>query len=437
MATTASPLTWLRSAALADGRVVDVGIDTTTGTIAAVQTARREVPRGADPARPSPVDSGRSEIDLEGYLLLPAPVEPHAHLDKALTAELVPNPRGDLAGAIEVWVPFIPSITVADTVERARRAALELVCSGITAVRTHVNVESGVGLKAVEALLHVRADLAHLLDLQIVALIGLPLTGPEGTEHRALVRDALGMDPSIIMGGCPHLDADPKGATDFALALAGEFGRMLDLHTDETLDVGQLDLSYLAERVASTGFADHVVASHCVSLGMQTAAVQSAVASKVAQAGLSVVTLPQTNLFLQGRNAEQSAPRGLTAIRALRAAGVTVAAGADNVRDPFNSMGRSDPLETAALLVMAGHLLPDEAYEMVSNDGRTAMGLPAVTIEVGSPAELLAVLGTTVGDVIARADQQRMVWHRGQLVASTAVTRAVASGSGPGAATRS
>jgi len=36
-----------------------------------------------------------------GYLLLPAPAEPHAHLDKALTADLVPNPAGDLMGAIE------------------------------------------------------------------------------------------------------------------------------------------------------------------------------------------------------------------------------------------------------------------------------------------------------------------------------------------------
>ena len=428
MVSSGSSSTWLRGAALADGRVVDVELNPHSGTITAVEPARREVPRDAHPADPVPSGTPHTEIDLEGYLLLPAPVEPHAHLDKALTADLVPNLRGDLVGAIEVWGPFVPSITVTDTIERARRAALELLCSGVTAVRTHVNVQLGLGLKSIEALLAVRDELAHLIDLQIVALIGLPVSGIDGKEHRSMVIDALNMDPAIIMGGCPHLDPDPNGVTDFALETAGTLGRMLDLHTDETLDTTHNDLAYLAERVAATGFDRLVAASHCVSLGMQPYDAQQKVASAVAEAGLSVITLPQTNLFLQGRNSAQSAPRGLTAIRPLLNAGANVAAGADNVRDPFNSMGRSDPLETAALLVMAGHLLPEEAYERVSSAGRKAMGLPNVSIEVGAPAELVAVLGSTLSDAIARADQQRMVWHRGTLVASTTVQRNVGSG---------
>ena len=36
----------------------------------------------------------------DGYLLLPAFAEPHAHLDKAFLAERVDNPTGDLMGAI-------------------------------------------------------------------------------------------------------------------------------------------------------------------------------------------------------------------------------------------------------------------------------------------------------------------------------------------------
>ena len=424
--------TWLRSAALADGRVVDVEIDRTTGTIASVLPARREVPRDAHAAPPVRAGNNHTDVDLEGYLLLPAPVEPHAHLDKALTAEFLPNERGDLLGAMEVWGPYIPQITIADTVERARRATLELLCSGVTAVRTHVNVQTGLGLKAMEALLTVRDELSDLIDMQIVALVGLPLTGSDGAEHRALVTEALRMDPVIIMGGCPHLDTDPDRATDFALELAGSTGRMLDLHTDETLDPSHLDLAYLSRRVIETGFEQLTAASHCVSLAMQPVDVQGAVAAQVAEAKISVITLPQTNLFLQGRNHPQSAPRGLTAIRPLLSAGVNVAAGADNVRDPFNSMGRSDPLETAALLVMAGHLLPNEAYKLISSGGRRAMGLAPVEIEPGAPAELLAVLGGSLADAVARADQQRMVWHRGVLVASTAVQRNV----GPGQALR-
>ena len=88
-----------------------------------------------------------------------------------------------------------------------------------------------------------------------------------------------------------------------------------------------------------------------------------------------MVTLPQTNLFLQGRSHPVATPRGLTALRPLLDAGVTVAAGGDNLQDPFNLVGRGDPLEAASLLVAAGHLLPEEALAAVSGSARAAMGL--------------------------------------------------------------
>lgn len=422
-----SVTTWLRNAGLADGSVVDVGLNVTTGTIVSVTPPRRGWPRGAaiggvvDPNAPS---NGIEEIDLEGWLLLPAPAEPHAHLDKALTMLDAPNLTGDLLGAIEAWMPLIPKLTVADMAERAEIAALELLSSGVTSVRTHVNVHEGIETKAAEALLHVRERIGHLIDIQIVALCGW-VTGPEGPKSRELLRETIEMDPSIIVGGCPHLDVDALEASDVALEFAMKYSRPLDLHTDETLDGSHLELRYLAQRVAATGFDLGATASHCVSLGVQTLDVQKAVAAEVAAARVSVITLPQTNLFLQGRDHPVSTPRGLTALRPLLEAGATLAAGADNVRDPFNSMGRSDPFETAALLVMAGHLLAHEAYAAVTDGARTAMGLPVVAIVPGAPAELLAVPGDDLGFVMAKADTQRMVWHRGRLVASTRVERHV------------
>jgi cytosine/creatinine deaminase len=404
-------VSWLVGATLDDGRVVDVEI--------ADATIRAVVHHDGTRAPDSTV-----QTDLRGMLLLSAPAEPHAHLDKALTASEVPNPRGDLLGAIEAWTPYIPKLTVAGMAARAEEAALELVAAGVTAVRTHVNVHVGVETKATEALLAVRDRIGHLIDIQIVALCGW-VTGPDGDITRDLLRATLGLDPSIIVGGCPHLDADPIRATDIALEMAGEFGRPLDLHTDETLDPAHLELRYLAERVIATGFSHGAVASHCVSLGMQTPAVQREVSELVAAAGIGVVTLPQTNLFLQAREIEVAPPRGLTALRPLLDAKAVLGAGADNVRDPFNSMGRSDPFETAALLVMAGHLLPHEAWELVTTGARRCMGLAPVTIAPGQPAELVAVRGNDLADAMARADQQRIVWHRGREVARTTVDRRI------------
>jgi len=201
--------------------------------------------------------------------------------------------------------------------------------------------------------------------------------------------------------------------------MATEAGLGLDLHVDETLDPAVLTLRDLARQVQDSGFEHSVAASHCVSLGMQTPKIQAEVAKEVAEAGVSVFCLPQTNLFLQGRDHPTAMPRGLTAVRALQDAGVLVAAGADNVQDPFNPVGRSDPLETASLLVMAGHQTPDNAYRMVSNNAREGIGLPRLSIEVGSRADLMAIDAVSTRGAIADSPMSRRVYRRGVLVASS------------------
>lgn len=363
---------------------------------------------------------GEEVLDCAGMVLLPAPAEPHAHLDKALSAARAPNPTHDLIGAIAAWHAYRPSLDEEEILGRARSAALELVAHGATAIRTHVDVGPGIELRAVRALVGLREELSGLADLQIVALPSPPLAGPAGAAERRRVAEAIeaGVD---VVGGYPHLDLDPPAATEAALSMAEAAGRPLDLHVDEQLDPRALWLPDLIALVAERRFPHGVVASHCVSLGMQEEDVQQLIARAAAEAGVAVVTLPQTNLYLQARDRRTAPPRGLTALRALLDAGATVAAGADNVRDPFNCVGRSDPLETAALLVMAGHLTPEEAYAAVSSGARRAMGLPPVSLDPGAPAEVLAVRGSSLVDAIARSSDHRFVLHAGRCVARTSV----------------
>ena len=167
------------------------------------------------------------------------------------------------------------------------------------------------------------------------------------------------------------------------LQIAADHAAGVDLHTDETLDPSFDGLSDLAAVVTATGFAGPVTASHCVSLGMQPPERQQAVAEAVAAAGIAVIALPATNLFLQGREHQHGMPRGLTAVRALLAAGVVVAAGADNVQDPFNPLGRACPFETAALMVWTTHLSPADAWSSVTDRAALAVGRTPATIAAG------------------------------------------------------
>ena len=96
------------------------------------------------------------ELADDGYLLLPAFAEPHAHLDKAFLAERVENKTGDLLGAILAMEAARDTITVADTIERAERAARLMAANGCTAIRTHVDLTLAGRLTSVEALVEVR-----------------------------------------------------------------------------------------------------------------------------------------------------------------------------------------------------------------------------------------------------------------------------------------
>ena len=341
------------------------------------------------------------ELADDGYLLLPAFAEPHAHLDKAFLAERVENRTGDLLGAILAMEAARDTITVADTIERAERAARLMALNGCTAIRTHVDLCLAARLTSVEALLEVRSRLRELVEIQVAVLAACPVIGVAGADQRALVREAVAMGVDVI-GGCPHLEEDPAESNDTLLALAAEAGLPVDLHTDETLNPKMLALEDLAERVLATGFPHPVAASHCVSLSLQTEQRQREVAEKVAAAGISVIALPHTNLFLQGRDNQVAMPRAVTAVRALRSAGVTIAAGADNLQDPFNPVGRADPLETAGLMIIAAHVLPDDALHMVTDAARSVMGLPPT-------ADQVAVRADSVREAIAFGPADRVV----------------------------
>ncbi|NBP54002.1 MAG: hydrolase [Actinobacteria bacterium] len=279
--------------------------------------------------------NGESVIDGNGGLLTESLVETHAHLDKAYLAELIPNPTGDLMGAITSMIANRHVMTVENTIER---------------------------------------------------------------------------------GGCPHLDDDAVMANAELVNLAGDLGVPLDLHADEHTDAHRTSLQNLAERVISTGFEHGVTASHCVSLGMQDVDTQRATAEKLSEAGIGVVALPHTNLFLQGRDMQSAMPRGLTAVKHLRDAGVRVAAGSDNLQDPFNPIGRGDPLEAAGLMILTAHLLPEEAFASVSTVAREVVGARAAGPSVGAVADLMLTAAASVREMIAVGGPRSFVMRRGVVV---------------------
>jgi cytosine/creatinine deaminase len=406
--TVPTALTGVRAA---DGSLVDVRL--ADGVVTSVA-----------PAASAPAQPVADALDATGWRVLPAACEPHAHLDKALTAHRVAAGAGlDLAGAIESWRALALDIDTADLHARALAAVQRYVSRGITTVRTHVNLPDGPGpFVALDVMTALREQLAGAVRLQVCLLPG-PLTSD------AVLAEAVTRGPDVV-GGCPHLAPDPRAETSRLLDLAERHGLPVDLHTDEQTGLGHgphdaVDIVDLAHQVVARGLQQRVTASHCVRLGSLPPAELDAVLAAVARAGLGIVTLPITNLYLQGWDATHLVPRGIAPLRRILDAGIPLAAGADNLRDPFNPVGRADPFETTSLLVTAGHLRPEEALHAVTDGARAVLGLDPATPAPGSPADLVLVPDGDLGDVVAGAEDARVVLHAGRVVADTRVSRSL------------
>lgn len=375
----------LCGARLTDGRAVDVRLG--GGRIEAVGTAG-SLGTGGTVASGMPV----TRVDLGGHLLLPAPVEPHAHGDTALSADL------------ERPVSYDGQ----DVQRRVTEAALLQLGHGATALRSHVHVGDVQGLEALTAVLEAQRALRGLVELTAVAMPRV-LTGVAGADGLAMLRDAVKMGASVV-GGCPDLDPDPTGYVEAVLGIASEHGCPVDLHTDGG------DPARLARlAVMAGGLRGGVTLGPCGGLGRLPAQVASRVADQLAAAGIGVVCLPQGGCGTADRR--ETAP-----VRLLRAAGVRVAAGSGALRDVSNPVGRGDPLEAAYLLASRYGVRVEEAYGAVSGAARAALGLPEVRVEAGFPAELLAVRGDRLAGVLSLA-YSRVVVHGGRVVARTSAVR--------------
>jgi cytosine deaminase len=118
-----------------------------------------------------------------------------------------------------------------------------------------------------------------------------------------------------------------------------------------------------------------------------------------------------------------SQPRGLTSppIEMLRAAGVLVFAGNDDIRDTWSPYGTGDLLERAALIGWKGDFRRDDqveiAFDLVSAAGAQALGIGDYGITVGGAADLFTIPAGGVPEAVAAHPARKLVIFDGKVVA--------------------
>ncbi len=359
-------------------------------------------------------------IDVQSGLIWPCFVDMHTHLDKGHIWPRSPNPDGTFLGALTTVQNDSAQRWEAEDVYR--RMEFGLKCSyahGSQAVRTHLDAFEAQGEISFEVFRELRKKWASKILLQAVCLVSLDhFMEPKGEKLADLVAESSG-----VLGGVAFMNSDIVQQIDRVFELAKERNLDLDFHTDESLDPDDIALRHVAAATIRHEFTGRVTCGHCCSLSVQSDDEVQKTLSMVKDAGVSVVSLPMCNLYLQDRQAGRTPRyRGVTILRELKEAGVMVALASDNCRDPFFAYGDHDGLEVFKQSARIGHLAHPigDWPQSVTSTPAEMMGLENVgVIGKGLAADLVVFKARSFNELMARGQGDRVVIRQGKQIDTT------------------
>jgi cytosine deaminase len=319
-----------------------VDIDVAKGKIASIEAAAQS---------PAP-----DSVDLGGRIVFPPFVDCHTHIDKGHIWPRMPNPDGTFLSALDaVGRDREMRWSAADV---ARRMDFSLRCAyahGTAALRTHIDSLAPQETISWPVFYEMRERWKGRIELQGASLVTIEEVRDTGWFSDLANRVAgAGGVLGVVAFVVPDLDL----LIEEVVRAAAERGLDLDFHTDETNDPNACALDRIADAVLRSRFEGRVLVGHCCSLAHQTDDIARKTLDKVAKAGLSVVSLPLCNLYLQDRRTDSTTPRwrGATLVHEMKARGIQVAVASDNTRDPFYAYGDLDMLEVYRLATRILHL---------------------------------------------------------------------------------
>lgn len=360
------------------------------------------------------------EINAEGRVLIPGLIESHIHLDKALIADRLPNKSGTLWEAIEVTGKLKPTFTREDIEERARKTLMMLIKKGTTHIRTHSEFDPTQGFTGFETVMKLKNEFKHLIDIQVVAFPQEGIFKCPGTEEMMYQAMEMGAD---IVGGIPYNDMPAKDHIDLVFEIAKKYNRPIDFHQDFKDDADGITIEYVCEKTIKEGFEGNVSVGHLTSLGALPKERLQPIIELMSKAGVSVMSLPATDLHLGGRKDEYNVRRAVTPVRALRDGGVNMCLASNNIRNAFTPYGNGDLMQIAMLAIPVSHLggaddLPT-VLPMITSNSAKALGLKDYGLEVGKNADLVLLDTKAVSEAIIDIPDRLFVIKNGKIIVET------------------
>jgi cytosine/creatinine deaminase len=345
---------------------------------------------GSDPA-----PAAAETIDLAGTLVIPSFVEGHIHLDTSFYGDVwrshVPYSNGfNVQERVAIQADNMAK--AAPMAERAK-SQLELCLGhGSTRMRSHVMIDGSVGLKSLETILAVREAHRDVMDIQLVAFPQSGILRSPGTPD--LLDAAFDLGADVIGGLDPGgFDRDVEKHLDVVFGIAERRGVDVDIHLHDPSMLGIFEIEQICARTRALGMQGHVV---------------QRTAETLAVSGVAIMT-----------NAPGARP--FPPVKVLRAAGVTVFGGCDNIRDSWWPYGDGDMLGRAMMIGYRSGFNTDEdltlAFDIVTSGGAKALRLDDHGLRVGAKADFVAIDAPHVPQAVIDLPKRRAVYKNGRLVA--------------------
>ena len=351
---------------------------------------------------------GASVVDGRNGILLPGLVDAHMHLDKTFWG--LP------------WRAHEAGPTTRERIENERRLRRELalpadaqaeglarqaMSRGTLHIRSHVDVDTEVGLRNFEGVMTARSRLRDTVSIQVVAFPQSGVVTRPGTAE--LLEQAVKDGAELIGGVDPTgIDGDAAGQLDVVFGIAGRHGAGVDIHLHDGGAEGAAQIRMIAERTRALGLAGKVAVSHAFCLGMVDERLLEGLVALLREQRIAIMTTAPGD-------------RPTPPVRRLREAGVTVGAGSDGVRDAWTPLGNADMLERAMLVAYRNGFRADpllhDALDIATRGNAGVLGLEGYGLEVGCRADLVVVPGETLGEIVAMRPPRALVISGGRVVA--------------------
>ncbi|CAE6690752.1 N-isopropylammelide isopropyl amidohydrolase [Paraburkholderia nemoris] len=351
-----------------------------------------------------PAIDGAEVVDLAGHLVLPGFVDGHIHLDKSFVGDRWRPHRHVTSLRERLAIEKQELASAGPIVERADALIRQAASFGTIAMRSHVDVDATTGLTNLHAVMEAREKWRGVVDIELVAF---PQAGVVSCPGTAEVLDAAAREGAQVVGGIDPttLDGDADGQLDIVFGIAEKRGVKIDIHLHEPEQLGIDQLHRIAARTRASGLNGRVSVSHAYGLGDVAPEVVERVAAALAEAGVSIMT---------------NAPgdRAFPPILQLRAAGVRVFTGNDNIQDAWWPYGNGDMLQRAMLVGYRSGFYTDEelgvALHMATEAGAAVLGKSGYGLKVGNEATFVVVKAPNAAAAVAAVPADRAIVRSGQ-----------------------